>query len=77
MSKTIKYKEYLDESLKNIEEAAEYLNAALKEGDLSLFALALKDVANALGGGIGSGSKTVFLIEKVFIECFLKQEILV
>ena len=61
MSKTIKYKEYLDGSLKNAEEAAEYLNAALKEGDLSLFTLALKDVADALGGGIGSVSKKSLL----------------
>lgn len=53
MDKTIKYKEYLNESLKNPEEAAEYLNAALEEGDLALFTLALKDVVNTLGGGVG------------------------
>lgn len=53
MEKTIKYKDYLKESLKNPEEAAEYLNAALEEGDSSLFTLALRDVVNALGGGVG------------------------
>jgi len=53
MEEVIKYKYYLNESLKNPEEAAEYLNAALEEGDLSLFTLALKDVVNALGGGVG------------------------
>jgi probable addiction module antidote protein len=52
MKKTIDYKEYLTESLKNPEEAAAYLNAALEEGDLSLFTLALKDVVDALGGGV-------------------------
>jgi len=54
MTKTIKYKDYLNESLKDPEEAAEYLNAALEEGDLSLFTLALKDVVDALGGGVGA-----------------------
>lgn len=57
MKKSIEYKEYLYESLKNPEEAAEYLNAALEEGDLSLFTLALKDVVYALGGGVGEISK--------------------
>jgi probable addiction module antidote protein len=52
MRKTIDYKEYLNESLKNPEEAAAYLNAALEEGDPSLFTLALKDVVDALGGGV-------------------------
>ena len=57
MEKTIEYKDYLKESLKNPEEAAEYLNAALEEGDLSLFTLALKDVVDALGGGVGPTAK--------------------
>lgn len=52
MEKSIEYKEYLYESLKNPEETAEYLNAALEEGDLSLFTLALKDVEYALGGSV-------------------------
>ena len=54
MSKTINYNDYLIDSLKSPEECAEYLNAALQDGDLSVFTLALKDVVKALGGGIGS-----------------------
>lgn len=57
MSKTIKYKEYLGKSLQDPQEAAEYLNAALEEGDLSLFTLALRDVVDALGGGVSVISK--------------------
>lgn len=57
MKKTINYNDYLMKSLKNPEEAAEYLNAALHEGDLTVFTLALKDVVNALGGGVGSTAK--------------------
>jgi len=57
MDKTIDYKDYLKQSLEDPEEAAEYLNAALEEGDLSLFTLALKDVVNALGGGVGATAK--------------------
>lgn len=52
MSKTINYNEYLTDSLKNPEESAEYLNAALQDGDLSVFTLALKDVVKA--GGVGN-----------------------
>jgi len=54
MKKTIRYDDYLMESLKNPEESAEYLNAALQDGDLSVFTLALRDVVKALGGGIGN-----------------------
>jgi|JI6StandDraft_1071083.scaffolds.fasta_scaffold66961_1 probable addiction module antidote protein len=61
MSKTIKYKEYLAQSLQDPGEAAEYLNAALEEGDLSLFTLALKDVVDALGGGVSAISKKTHL----------------
>ncbi|OJW53923.1 MAG: putative addiction module antidote protein [Alphaproteobacteria bacterium 41-28] len=57
MEKLIEYKDYLSQSLKDPEEAAEYLNAALEEGDLSLFTLALKDVVDALGGGVGATAK--------------------
>ncbi|MBX9620655.1 MAG: putative addiction module antidote protein [Alphaproteobacteria bacterium] len=52
MRKTIKYTDYLKESLRDSNEAAEYLNAALETGDLPLFTLALKDVVDALGGGV-------------------------
>lgn len=43
------YKEYLREALADPEEAAAYLNAALEEGDESVFLLALRDVAEAHG----------------------------
>ncbi|HJX72954.1 MAG TPA: addiction module antidote protein [Candidatus Deferrimicrobiaceae bacterium] len=39
-------------SLRDPKEAAEYLNAALEEGESEVFLLALKDVAEALGGGM-------------------------
>ena len=57
MEKVTEYKAYLKNSLKDPEEAAEYLNAALEEGDLSLFTLALKDVVDALGGGVAATAK--------------------
>jgi len=57
MKKTIKYTDYLRESLQNSKEAAEYLNAALDTGELPLFTLALKDVVDALGGGHSNVSK--------------------
>lgn len=47
------YKPYhasLIKALKNPEEAAAYLNAALEEGDEELFLVALKNVAEARGG---------------------------
>lgn len=37
--------------LKDPREAAEYLSAALEDGNMEVFLLALKDVAEALGGG--------------------------
>ncbi len=43
------YKAYLRETLADPNEAAEYLNAALEEGDESVFLLALRDVAEAHG----------------------------
>ena len=52
MPKSKGYKEELIQSLKDPKEAAEYLNAALEEGSLEVFLLALKDVAEALGGGM-------------------------
>jgi probable addiction module antidote protein len=44
------YQEDLIESLKNLREAAAYLNAAMEEGDRALFLLALRNVAEAQGG---------------------------
>lgn len=44
------YQDSLIEALKDTKEAAAYLNAALEEGDRTLFLLALKNVAEAQGG---------------------------
>lgn len=49
-NKTVSYQEYLIESLKDPEEAAGYLNAALEGGDISVFLLALRNVVQAHGG---------------------------
>jgi len=44
------YHEDLIKALKNPEEAAGYLNAALEEGDYQFFLVALRNVAEAHGG---------------------------
>lgn len=44
------YQDYLIESLKDPETAEEYLNAALDDGDVTVFLLALKNVVKAHGG---------------------------
>lgn len=48
--KTTTYQEDLIEALKDPREAAEYLNAAIEEGDRAVFLLALRNVAEAHGG---------------------------
>lgn len=48
--KSINYQNYLIESLKDPEEAAGYLNAALEGMDTSIFLLALQNVIQAQGG---------------------------
>jgi probable addiction module antidote protein len=48
--KTESYRESLLESLKNPDEAAQYLNACLEDDDARVFLLALRDVADARGG---------------------------
>ena len=50
MGRSRSYKEHLDESLQNPEEAVGYLNAALEDDDPRVFLLALRDVADAHGG---------------------------
>ncbi len=50
MAKSRPYEESLKEMLARPEDAAEYLNAALEDGDPAVFLLALKDVANVHGG---------------------------
>lgn len=48
--KVTTYQEDLVASLKDPREAAAYLNAAMEDGDRSLFLLALRNVAEAHGG---------------------------
>jgi probable addiction module antidote protein len=50
MAKSRNYKNHLVESLKDPTEAAEYLNAALEEGEPEVFLLALRDVVDSYGG---------------------------
>src|SRR3954467_9625979 len=47
---TESYRESLLRSLKNTDEAAQYLNACLEDEDARVFLLALRDVAEARGG---------------------------
>ena len=58
--KTEPYRESLLESLRNPDEAAQYLNACLEEEDANVFLLALRDVAEA-HGGIRALSRTAHL----------------
>ena len=55
MARRTEYQQVLIEALKNPEEAAAYLNAALEEGDRETFLLALRNVAEA-NGGPGQGT---------------------
>ena len=48
--KSVSYQEYLIDSLRDPEEAAGYLNAALEGGDIAVFLLALRNVVQAQGG---------------------------
>ncbi|MBF0286005.1 MAG: putative addiction module antidote protein [Magnetococcales bacterium] len=50
MARSRDYQEGLLASLQDPREASEYLNAALEEGDLELFLVALRNVADAHGG---------------------------
>ena len=54
---TIDYKELLFEDLRNLDEAAAYLTAALEEGE-DVFLLAVRDVAQAHGGMTGLSKAT-------------------
>ncbi len=62
MSKSINFKKYLVESLKNPKEASAYLNVALeefeKDGDAKTFLLMLRDVTEAQGGFSELAEKT-------------------
>ena len=46
MAKSKSYQNHLIESLKDPTEAAEYLNAALEDGEPEVFLLALRDVVD-------------------------------
>ncbi len=59
-SRTVSYRKSLFESLKNPEDAANYLNACLEDENPRVFLLALRDVADARGG-IKSVSRTAHL----------------
>lgn len=48
--RTESYRQSLLESLRNSDEAAQYLNASLEDKDARVFLMALRDVADALGG---------------------------
>lgn len=52
------YRKALLNDLKNPEEAAGYLSAALEDDDPRVFLVALKDVADALGGVRNLSAKT-------------------
>ncbi len=55
---SMSYQDYLIESLKDPEEAAGCLNAALEGGDLQVFLLALRNVIQAHGGVAKVAEKT-------------------
>ncbi len=47
MAEPIPYREFLKKRLQDLDEAEEYLKAALKNGDPEAFFHALKDIADA------------------------------
>lgn len=57
-AKSVSYQDYLIGSLKDPEEAAGYLNAALEGGDINVFLLALQNVIQAQGGIAALAAKT-------------------
>lgn len=60
MAKSRSYQRNLLEALKDPVEAAEYLNAALEDGEPEVFLLALRDVVDSYGG-MGKLSATTSL----------------
>jgi probable addiction module antidote protein len=50
MAKSRSYQKDLLSALQNADEAVEYLNAALEDGEPEVFLLALKDVVDSHGG---------------------------
>ena len=63
---TIDYKrDFLDQDLQDLDRAAEYLSAAIEEGD-SVFLLAVRDVVEAQGGVGKLASKTQLNRENLY-----------
>jgi len=50
MAKSRSYQSNLSEALKDPNEAIEYLNAAMEDGEPEVFLLALRDVVDSYGG---------------------------
>lgn len=66
MAKITSYQRDLIDSLKDPCEAAAYLNAAIEEGDRSVFLLALRNVAEACGGMAALAEKTNLSRESLY-----------
>ena len=54
MAETRDYRDWLDETLQDADEAAAYLDAALEDGNPEVFLLAVRDVVRARGGGMAA-----------------------
>ncbi len=66
MKKSKPYQPELIESLRNPQEAEEYLNVALEEEDPELFLLALRNVTEAQGGVARLAEKTKLNRESLY-----------
>jgi DNA-binding phage protein len=73
MAKSKSYQSNLTESLKDPTEAAEYLNAALEEGEPEVSLLALRDVGDSFGG-MGKLAASTSLNREIFTGCFHERE---
>lgn len=67
MRKSTVYQTDLIESLRDAQEAEEYLNAALEENDPELFLRALRNVAEAQGGVASLAEKTRLNRESLYL----------
>lgn len=73
MTRSTPYKDYLYKTLTDPIRASEYLNAALEEDDLPTFVLALKDVVEAIGGGVGKVAQKSHLNRENLYKMLSKQ----
>ena len=64
--RSVNYREDLMKALKNPEEVAAYINAALEEGDARVLLTALKNVADATGGIGKLAAKTKLARESLY-----------